>query len=60
MCENRRQDVLLAVNFGEEPVSVAVDGELLFTTPTAATLGADGLLLPRHTGALVRLDGSPA
>jgi maltooligosyltrehalose trehalohydrolase len=56
----RRQDVLLAVNFGDEPASVAVDGDLLFTTPTAAALGADGLLLPRHAGALVRLDGSPA
>jgi hypothetical protein len=44
------------VNVGEEPASVEVGGELLFTTPTPATLDADGLHLPPHAGALLRLD----
>ncbi len=51
-----RRDVLLVVNVGGEPASVEVAGELLFTTPTPATLDADGLHLPPHAGALVRLD----
>ncbi len=52
----RRGGLLLAVNFGHEPVTLPHSGELLFTTPTAAVLGGDGLLLPRHAGVLLRLD----
>jgi maltooligosyltrehalose trehalohydrolase len=52
----RRHDLLVAVNLGDEPASVPASGELLFTTPTAASLGTSGLALPRHAGALVRLD----
>jgi maltooligosyltrehalose trehalohydrolase len=55
----RRSDLLIAVNFGEDPASVPASGTLLFTTPTAATLRGEGLALPPHAGALVRLD-SPA
>ena len=55
----RRHDLLVAVNLGDDPASVPASGELLFTTPTAASLGTSGLVLPPHAGALVRLD-SPA
>lgn len=51
----RRGDLLVAVNFGRSATSSEVDcTEVLFTTPTAATL-ADGVLsLPAHAGALLR------
>ena len=52
----RRSDLLLAVNFGDRPASVAVSGDLLFTTPTRATVTETGLDLPPHAGALLRLD----
>ncbi len=52
----RRSDLLLAVNFGEGTASVAASGELLFTTPSGASLTATGLSLPPHAGALLRLD----
>jgi maltooligosyltrehalose trehalohydrolase len=52
----RRGSLLLAVNFSDVPATVPASGQLLFTTPTAATLSDAGLDLPRHTGALVRLD----
>ena len=51
----RRGDVLIAVNFGEEPAEVSVDEDLdlVFRTPSHPTL-ADGLLhLPAHAGALL-------
>jgi maltooligosyltrehalose trehalohydrolase len=54
----RRSGVLLAVNFGDATTSVAASGELLFTTPTAASLTAAGLSLPPHAGALVMLDAT--
>jgi maltooligosyltrehalose trehalohydrolase len=50
-----RSDLLLAVNFGEAPATVQARGDLLFTTPTAATATEGGLLLPPHAGALIRL-----
>jgi maltooligosyltrehalose trehalohydrolase len=52
----RRSDVLLAVNFGDTTTSVAASGQLLFTTPTRASVTAAGLVLPPHAGALLRLD----
>ncbi len=51
----RRGDVLVAVNFGEEPAELSVDADLdlVFRTPSQPTL-ADGLLhLPAHAGALL-------
>ncbi|RNM12455.1 malto-oligosyltrehalose trehalohydrolase [Nocardioides pocheonensis] len=51
----RRDDVVLAVNFGDRPASVPVEGatDLLFGTPTRPRL-TDGVLeLPPHGGALV-------
>jgi maltooligosyltrehalose trehalohydrolase len=51
----RRGDLLLAVNFGTEPTTLPESGALLFTTPTAASVGADGLTLPAHAGALIRI-----
>jgi len=54
----RRADVLLAVNVGSAAASVAAVGELLFTTPTAATVTASALHLPPHAGALLRLDAA--
>ena len=50
----RRGDLLIAVNLGSAPATVPESGELLFTTPTAATVGVDGLRLPAHAGALLR------
>ncbi len=51
----RRPGLLLVVNFADVPVTVEARGKLLFTTPTAATVTDDGLLLPPHAGALLRL-----
>jgi maltooligosyltrehalose trehalohydrolase len=51
----RRGGLLLAVNFSDVPATVDARGELLFTTPTAATSVPAGLLLSPHAGALVRL-----
>jgi maltooligosyltrehalose trehalohydrolase len=51
----RRCDLLLAVNFGTEPTTLPESGALLFTTPTAASVGADGLTVPAHAGALIRI-----
>jgi maltooligosyltrehalose trehalohydrolase len=51
----RRGDLLLAVNFGTEPTTLPESGALLFTTPTAASVGADGLTVPAHAGALIRI-----
>jgi hypothetical protein len=53
----RRDSLLIAVNFSDVPVTVPVTGDPLFTTPGAATPGADGIDLPPHAGALVRLAG---
>jgi maltooligosyltrehalose trehalohydrolase len=50
----RRGGLLVAVNFGSAPATLTETGELLFTTPTAATLAEDALSLPPHSGALVR------
>jgi maltooligosyltrehalose trehalohydrolase len=51
----RRGRLLLAVNFGADPVAVPDTGELLFTTPTPAVAGDDGIDLPPHAGVLIRL-----
>jgi maltooligosyltrehalose trehalohydrolase len=51
----RRGSLLIAVNFSGVAASVSAYGDLLFTTPTAATV-TDGLHLPPHTGALLRTD----
>jgi maltooligosyltrehalose trehalohydrolase len=51
----RRGDLLLAVNFGDTEATVPAAGELLFTTPSAAVAAGDGLHLPAHGGALLRL-----
>jgi maltooligosyltrehalose trehalohydrolase len=49
-----RGGLLIAVNFGTETAATPASGEILFTTPTRATL-ADGVLtLPPHAGALLR------
>jgi maltooligosyltrehalose trehalohydrolase len=52
----RRGGLLIAVNFSDVPVTLRGAGELLFTTPTPATLDASGLTMPPHAGGLVRLD----
>jgi maltooligosyltrehalose trehalohydrolase len=52
----RRGSLLIAVNFAAAPVAVPISGTLLFTTPTAASLGPEGLALPPRAGALVRPD----
>jgi maltooligosyltrehalose trehalohydrolase len=52
----RRGGLLIAVNFGEAPASLADSGEILFTTPTPATVDAVGLTLPPHAGVLLRAD----
>jgi maltooligosyltrehalose trehalohydrolase len=49
----RRGPLMIAVNFADAPATVPASGELLFTTPSAATLGPGGLALPPHAGALV-------
>ncbi len=51
----RRRELLIAVNFGASPVTLPVSGELVFTTPTEASVDAGGLTLPAHAGALLRL-----
>ena len=56
----RRSGLLLAVNFGDHPASVAASGALLFTTPAGASVTAAGLTLPAHAGALLRLDADVA
>jgi maltooligosyltrehalose trehalohydrolase len=53
-----RPGLLMAVNFGDAAASVAASGELLFTTPAAASVTASTLHLPPHAGALVRLDAA--
>jgi len=50
----RRGSLVIAVNFSDVPATVPTSGELLFTTPTAATLDDTGLGLPAHAGAMVR------
>jgi maltooligosyltrehalose trehalohydrolase len=50
----RRGDLLVAVNVGDEPLTLPVSGELLFTTPTPAAVGDTGLVLPAHAGVLLR------
>ncbi|HEY3531346.1 MAG TPA: malto-oligosyltrehalose trehalohydrolase [Nocardioides sp.] len=50
----RRDALLIAVNVGTAPATLPAAGELLFTTPTAASIDADGLTLPPHAGALLR------
>jgi maltooligosyltrehalose trehalohydrolase len=50
-----RAGLLIAVNFGSSPAVVPVRGDLLFTTPTAGTVGPDGLHLPAHAGVLLRV-----
>jgi maltooligosyltrehalose trehalohydrolase len=54
----RRSSLVLVLNLGQAPATVDARGELLFTTPAAATVTDDGLLLPAHAGALVRLDAT--
>ena len=51
----RRGDVLVAVNFGDEPASLAVDDEpaLVFRTPSLPRLADGQLHLPAHAGALL-------
>jgi maltooligosyltrehalose trehalohydrolase len=51
----RRGDLLLAVNFSDVRARLPQTGRLLFTTPTTAVATPDGLELPPHAGALVRL-----
>ena len=52
----RRGVVVVVVNMGEQARSVPLSGEhtVLFTTPAGASLGAQGLALPPHAGALLR------
>ncbi|MGZ4474863.1 MAG: malto-oligosyltrehalose trehalohydrolase [Nocardioides sp.] len=52
----QRGDTLVAVNFGSSPAELSLDpgtGELLFTTPSAATYEGGVLRLPRHAGAVI-------
>jgi len=51
----RRDDAVLAVNFGDRPTSTEVDPglALLFGTPTRPTLAGTRLELPAHAGALL-------
>jgi maltooligosyltrehalose trehalohydrolase len=53
----RRGDLLIAVNFSDAAVTVPATGTLLFTTPTPASIEPDGLHLPPHAGALLRVHG---
>jgi maltooligosyltrehalose trehalohydrolase len=46
----RRGRVVIVINFSDAPVTVPESGTLLFTTPSAATVGADGTDLPAHAG----------
>jgi maltooligosyltrehalose trehalohydrolase len=51
----RRGDLLIAINFGDEPAELLVEGELelLFRTPARPTLSDGRLELPRHAGVLL-------
>jgi maltooligosyltrehalose trehalohydrolase len=51
----RRGEVLLAVNFGDEPAELPVDDDLtlLFRTPSLPDLSGGRLSLPPHAGALL-------
>lgn len=50
----RRGDLLVAVNFGDDEATVETEAnEVLFATPAGASLGANGLVLPAHAGAVV-------
>jgi maltooligosyltrehalose trehalohydrolase len=55
----RRSALMIAVNFSDVPATVPATGELLFTTPTPATLHDRALDLPAHAGALLRRTSSP-
>ncbi len=52
----RRGAVTVVVNVGGSAARVELPGEheVLFTTPSGASLGTDGLELPAHAGALLR------
>jgi maltooligosyltrehalose trehalohydrolase len=50
----RRGGLVIAMNFGSTVAHLPETGELLFTTPTAATVAAGGLALPPHAGVLLR------
>jgi malto-oligosyltrehalose trehalohydrolase len=52
----RRGAVTVVVNVGDAAASITLPGEheVLFTSPSGATLVADGLDLPAHAGALLR------
>ena len=51
----RRGDVLMAVNFGDQPVELPVDAglDLVFRTPSLPVLAEGVLQLPPHAGALL-------
>jgi maltooligosyltrehalose trehalohydrolase len=51
----RRGDIVLAVNFGDQPVRLPVEGSahLLFGTPNHPELRDGALQLPPHGAALV-------
>ena len=57
----RRGDVLMVVNFGDQPVEVAVgEGQdLVFRTPSLPSLADGRLHLPPHAGALLVARGRP-
>ena len=50
----RRGDLLLAVNFGSAPATLPESGDPLFTSPSTASVGAEGLRLPARAGVLLR------
>jgi maltooligosyltrehalose trehalohydrolase len=51
----RRGELVVAVNFGDQPTELLVDGdlELLFRTPAGPTLSDARLDLPAHAGVLM-------
>ena len=51
----RRGNTVMAVNFGDAPVELDVDGslELVFRTPALPSLSQGRLHLPAHAGALL-------
>jgi maltooligosyltrehalose trehalohydrolase len=51
----RRGDLLVAVNVGPDPVTLNERGEVLFTTPSAASVDSTGLTLPTHAGVMLRV-----
>ncbi|HEX4687803.1 MAG TPA: malto-oligosyltrehalose trehalohydrolase, partial [Nocardioides sp.] len=53
-----RGGLVLAVNFSDATATLPVTGDLLFTSPTAASVAPDGLVLPGHAGVLLRLDAT--